>query len=142
MSVRQDALNYRREKGYTQTQFAEILGIPQPTLSEFENGVKMPSVEHKRKIFNFLKEKGALTGNLESENVRDTVNPDHYKNRKYEVFDVLEDTQGYERHAGYLEGCVIKYIMRWDKKEKPLDDLRKAERYLQQLIQHVEKGKK
>jgi hypothetical protein len=59
------------------------------------------------------------------------VDPDHYKNRKYEVFDVMRDTQTYERHIGYLEGCVIKYMMRWDKKnDDPLMDLRKAKRYL------------
>lgn len=67
------------------------------------------------------------------------VNPDHYKNRKYEVFDVMRDTQGYERHIGYLEGCVIKYMMRWDKKhDDPLMDLKKAQRYLEQLIQTIE----
>jgi predicted ribonuclease YlaK len=68
------------------------------------------------------------------------VDPDHYKNRKYEVFDVMRDTQTYERHIGYLEGCVIKYMMRWDKKnDDPLMDLRKAKRYLEQLIQTIEK---
>jgi predicted ribonuclease YlaK len=67
------------------------------------------------------------------------VDPDHYKNRKYEVFDVMRDTQTYERHIGYLEGCVIKYMMRWDKKnDDPLMDLRKAKRYLEQLIQTIE----
>jgi hypothetical protein len=68
------------------------------------------------------------------------VDPDHYKNRKYEVFDMMRDTQTYERHIGYLEGCVIKYMMRWDKKnDDPLMDLRKAKRYLEQLIQTIEK---
>jgi hypothetical protein len=67
------------------------------------------------------------------------VNPSHYTNRKYEGFDVMRDTQGYERHIGYLEGCVIKYMLRWDKKhDDPLMDLRKAERYLQQLIKTIE----
>jgi hypothetical protein len=67
------------------------------------------------------------------------VDPDHYKNRKHEVFDVMRDTQTYERHIGYLEGCVIKYMMRWDKKhDDPLMDLHKAKRYLEQLIQTIE----
>lgn len=67
------------------------------------------------------------------------VNPDHYLNRKYEVFDVMRDTQTYGRHIGYLEGCVIKYMMRWDKKhDDPLQDLNKAKRYLEQLIKTIE----
>jgi hypothetical protein len=67
------------------------------------------------------------------------IDPDHYKNRKHEVFDVMRDTQTYERHIGYLEGCVIKYMMRWDKKhDDPLMDLHKAKRYLEQLIQTIE----
>ena len=67
------------------------------------------------------------------------VDPDHYKNRKYEVFDVMRDTQTHERHIGYLEGCVIKYMMRWDKKnDDPTMDLKKAKRYLEQLIKTIE----
>jgi hypothetical protein len=67
------------------------------------------------------------------------VDPAHYKNRKYEPFDVMRDTQTYERHIGYLEGCVLKYMMRWDKKhDDPLMDLRKTQRYLQQLIKTIE----
>jgi hypothetical protein len=67
------------------------------------------------------------------------VNPAHYKNRKYEGFDVMRDTQGLLRHIGYLEGCVIKYMLRWDKKhDDPTMDLKKAKRYLEQLIQTIE----
>lgn len=72
----------------------------------------------------------------------DAINPDHYKNRKYEVFDVMRDTQGRERHIGYLEGCMIKYIMRWDKKgdtvEEHISDIKKIIRYGEQLIKILE----
>lgn len=74
--------------------------------------------------------------------MHDAINPDHYKNRKYEVFDVMRDTQGRERHIGYLEGCMIKYIMRWDKKgntvEEHVQDIKKVIRYGEQLIKTIE----
>jgi hypothetical protein len=68
----------------------------------------------------------------------DMVNhPPHYANRTYEVIDIMKDTQTRERHMGYLEGSVIKYVMRWDKKESALDDLEKAQWYLNKLIQNI-----
>lgn len=63
--------------------------------------------------------------------------PKHYANRKVEVIDVMKDTQTLERHIGYLEGSIIKYVMRWDKKANPLEDLEKAEWYLKRMIEEV-----
>lgn len=68
----------------------------------------------------------------------DMVNhPNHYANRQYEVIDVMKDTMRPERFIGYLEGTVIKYMMRWDKKFNPAEDLEKAEWYLKKLIETI-----
>lgn len=64
--------------------------------------------------------------------------PPHYTNRKYEVIDVMHDTMTPEQFKGYLIGCVIKYIMRWDKKDNPKQDLQKARWYLQTLHDTIE----
>ena len=42
--------------------------------------------------------------------------------------------------AGYLEGCIIKYVSRWRRKNG-LDDLEKAMHYLQKLIE-IEKAER
>lgn len=68
----------------------------------------------------------------------DMVNrPPHYANRQIEVIDVMRDTMTHERFIGFLEGQVIRYLMRWDKKWNPEEDLEKAEWYLKELIKTV-----
>jgi hypothetical protein len=64
--------------------------------------------------------------------------PSHYADRKYEVIDVMQDTMQHEHLKGYLFGASFKYMMRWDKKENPLQDLKKARWYLDRLIQTIE----
>lgn len=63
--------------------------------------------------------------------------PPHYADRKYPVWDVMEDSMG-DRYVGFLEGNVLKYMMRWDKKGKPVEDLKKAKQYLEKLIKAME----
>ena len=68
----------------------------------------------------------------------DNVNhPQHYGG-KIETIDFIEDKLG----AGFVPYClgnVIKYISRYDKKGKPLEDLEKAAVYLGWAIERVEK---
>ena len=63
----------------------------------------------------------------------DQINPSHYKQGKIEVFDFIKDQK-----MGYAEGCIIKYVCRYKHKGKPLEDLKKAEWYLKQLIKNLE----
>ena len=72
----------------------------------------------------------------------DMVNsPAHYADRQYEVIDVMKDTMPRERFIGYCEGTVIKYMMRWDKKANPAEDLDKAKWYLNKLIETIKEEK-
>ena len=73
----------------------------------------------------------------------DMVNhPSHYKaNNGMEVIDVIEaftaNLSGYEAtHTGN----VIKYICRW-KEKNGLEDLKKAQWYLNRLIKNIEENK-
>lgn len=68
----------------------------------------------------------------------DMVNhPSHYTAGKYEVIDVIRDACRGDQYEGYLRGNVIKYIMRYDKKNGA-EDLRKARWYLDELISTIE----
>lgn len=71
----------------------------------------------------------------------DMINhPDHYKSETgLEAIDVIEaftfDLKGIE---AYNVGNIFKYMCRW-KKKNGLQDLKKAQKYLTMLINHVEK---
>lgn len=54
---------------------------------------------------------------------------DHYKVQPIQPWDYIASNQ-----IGYFEGNVIKYVSRW-KKKNGLEDLRKAQHYLQKLIE-------
>ena len=69
----------------------------------------------------------------------DVVNsPPHYKTGGIEAIEGIEASMGPEAFAGYLKGSVTKYLWRYEKKGKPLEDLKKARWFLDRLIQKVE----
>lgn len=61
--------------------------------------------------------------------------PSHYADTKIEVIDYIED-----KGFGYHLGNAIKYISRAGKKDpsKTVEDLRKAEWYIERYIQLIE----
>jgi hypothetical protein len=66
--------------------------------------------------------------------MNDPVNhPVHYTRGKIEVLDFILD-----QNFGYLAGQVIKYLSRYRWKGTPLEDLKKAQFYLNQLIEKLE----
>ena len=69
----------------------------------------------------------------------DVVNsPPHYKTGGIEAIEGIEASMAPEAYAGYLKGSVMKYLWRYEKKGKPLEDLKKARWFLDRLIQKVE----
>lgn len=70
-------------------------------------------------------------------NMSDMVNhPPHYTFGKIEVIDVIEDWQ-----LGFHEANCIKYIARAKYKGNELEDLKKAQWYLNRRIEGLEKEK-
>jgi len=73
----------------------------------------------------------------QSDNVVDMVNsPPHYNQTGIECIHAISaatDT-GFKY---YLQGNIMKYLWRFDYKEKPLEDLQKAKWYLDRLIEEV-----
>ncbi len=66
-------------------------------------------------------------------------NPPHYKTGGIEAIEGIEASMGPEAFAGYLKGSVTKYLWRYEKKGKPLEDLKKARWFLDRLIAAQEK---
>ena len=90
-----------------------------------------------------MKEPGESFNSCRARNGFDMVNhPKHYKAKNgMEVIDVIEaftaNLSGYEAtHTGN----VIKYICRW-KEKNGLEDLKKAQWYLNRLIKNIEENK-
>ena len=90
-----------------------------------------------------MKEPGESFNSCRARNGFDMVNhPSHYKAKNgMEVIDVIEaftaNLKGYE---AIYTGKVIKYICRW-KEKNGLEDLKKAQWYLNRLIKNIEENK-
>ena len=66
----------------------------------------------------------------------DPVNrPQHYRSGSLETVQAIEGLG-----LGYFEGNVLKYLSRYRHKGKPVEDLRKAQWYLERLIEREERG--
>ncbi len=70
-----------------------------------------------------------------NQDVVDMVNdPSHYKSGGIEAIEGIEASMGPEAYAGYLKGNIMKYMWRYERKGKPVEDLKKARWYLDRLI--------
>lgn len=69
----------------------------------------------------------------------DNVNhPVHYTEGKVECIDAIDAAcAGHVGYDAYYTGQIIKYIWRWGKKGDALEDLQKAQWYLNRLIEKV-----
>ena len=69
----------------------------------------------------------------------DTINPDHYKVGGIETIEYIRAKMSKEEFYGYIKGNAMKYISRVDKKSDKLldkiDDLKKAQWYIERMIQ-------
>ena len=69
---------------------------------------------------------------------KDNVNqPPHYGNGEIECIDYMKDNMDHMMFMGYLEGNAKKYMHRYRYKGKPAEDLKKAQWYLDRLLQEV-----
>lgn len=68
----------------------------------------------------------------------DNINhPSHYTKNRIETIDIIKNNV--ENFPSFLEGNIIKYISRYRHKNG-VEDLKKANWYLNVLIEEVEKG--
>lgn len=67
--------------------------------------------------------------------MEDNVNhPSHYTEGDVECIDAIKASMSFEEFVGYLKGNCVKYLWRYRNKGKALEDLKKAQWYLERLI--------
>jgi hypothetical protein len=65
----------------------------------------------------------------------DSVNkPAHYNQSGIECIKAIEASMSNEQFCGYLKGNIMKYMWRYEDKNK-IEDLKKAQWYLNKLIE-------
>ena len=77
---------------------------------------------------------------IQEKKMNDPVNPNHYKDGAIECISAIEASMTPEAFAGYCKGNILKYIWRYEKKDK-LIGLKKAQWYLNMLIEVEEQDK-
>lgn len=65
--------------------------------------------------------------------------PEHYTQGTIECIDALEASMTGPSFCGFLKGNILKYVWRYELKNNPLEDLKKARWYLNRLIETYEK---
>ena len=76
---------------------------------------------------------------LDAELAKDMVNsPSHYTYGKVECIEAIQESMSAEAFRGYCKGAALKYLWRYERKDKSLEDLKKAQWYLNKLIEVVE----
>lgn len=68
-------------------------------------------------------------------------NPAHYTSGGIECIDAIKASMTEEQFKGFLKGNIIKYLWRYELKNNPVQDLEKAQFYLNRLLKEV-KGNK
>ena len=65
--------------------------------------------------------------------------PDHYNAGKVECIVAIESAcVGLDGFEGLCAGTAIKYMWRWKKKGKPIEDIKKSIWYLERLVNYLE----
>lgn len=84
-----------------------------------------------------IESKGEENKTTVSEDNDNVNHPKHYNVGNIEVIHYIEDKLSYEEFTGYLTGNLIKYISRY-KHKNGVEDLKKAQWYLNYLISYIE----
>ena len=83
------------------------------------------------------------TDEMTKPNINDILDnvehPSHYCRGGIECIDAIEASLGKDEFTGFLRGNIIKYIWRY-KDKNGLEDLKKAQWYLNKLIEVVKNG--
>lgn len=141
MHIGRKIKKYRDENNLSQKEFAEKIGATQVFLSHVENGtVEIEAPAMLKKIMGIIGEENMdekinkLMGALEKK-VDNINSPSHYKipGCDFESIDIIRARLGIGTPF-FLEGNVIKYLIRAEKKNGK-EDYEKARKYLNWLIE-------
>ena len=101
---------------------------------EYEDLIREMAEDEGWETFNGLKVLSNLTAH-------DSVNhPSHYTKGTQEAIVTIEEAidDAVDVKSGFLQGQVLKYLLRVWLKDNPLEDLKKSRWYLDRLIDHLE----
>ena len=141
MHIGRKIKKYRDENNLSQKEFAEKIGVTQGFLSHVENGtVEIEAPAMLKKIMGIIGEENVdekINKLMEAlEKKVDNINsPSHYKipGCDFESIDIIRARLGIGTPF-FLEGNVIKYLIRAEKKNGK-EDYEKARKYLNWLIE-------
>ena len=131
-------------KGWTKREKTLSLGFG---LKKTKESLRLGSLKVLKKAATFVWPKLFGSGKRQPEkpmttDKEDMVNhPPHYKKGDMEAIKVIEAGIGDQGFIGYLLGNIMKYLLRFPHKGKPVEDLKKARWYLDRLILVVSKDK-
>lgn len=74
------------------------------------------------------------------EEIKDNINPNHYKQTSIECIDVMTELYGKNSVKDFCRLNAFKYLYRHQQKGSELDDLKKARWYLDRLIKLLEEN--
>ena len=83
-----------------------------------------------------MMEEAEQAGKEAYSNVDMVISPPHYNQTGIECIHAISAATG-DVFKYYLQGNIMKYLWRFDYKDKPLEDLKKAQWYLDKLIEEV-----
>jgi len=69
------------------------------------------------------------------------INPEHYKGNQVDCIEAIKGMLGGYGFCCYLRGNIIKYLWRCPAKGNQAQDLKKAEWFLNRLIEEIETDK-
>jgi hypothetical protein len=72
---------------------------------------------------------------------KNIINPDHYTGSNIECIDAIKAMLGHYGFISYLQGNLMKYLWRSPAKGNQSQDLKKAEWFLNRLIEEIETDK-
>ena len=72
---------------------------------------------------------------------KNIINPDHYTGSNIECIDAIKAMLGHYGFISYLQGNLMKYLWRSPAKGNQAQDLKKAEWFLNRLIEEIETDK-
>lgn len=74
-----------------------------------------------------------MLGKVKDSHKEAVDHPDHYQGQGIEVIDIIDSFE-----LDFYRGNIVKYILRADKKDNEVEDLKKAKWYLEKLIAKME----
>lgn len=104
---------------------------PELTADSSSEKLSFSKLEHKHDVNDAWLELGKKNDMIQS--------PAHYTGGKTEAIDIIEDAISHASsvESGFLQGQVLKYMLRMWLKNNPLEDAKKAQWYLTRLIKQM-----